>query len=462
MNGEKKAKDQTIGQRAFGRFCPVVPTHEFSPAAVALHRSPPNPIARATLRLLFGLCTILVVWASIGRLDIVAVASGKLIPQTFLKIVQPSEAGIIREILVREGERVREGQVLLRMDPTLTSADLNVLGAEHRRLLLSQRRIDAELNNTLFAKLGDEDPVLFAEVAAQFTANRQSFESSLAEERYAGNQALQQAKAALEIRDKLEKTLPLYREQDDTYAKLAEQGYVGRLAAAEKRAERIEKEEEVQTQVFLIARDEAAVRQSHQRMEQLRNDYMRRLHNERSEVSTRIETLQQEIIKQQHRTALLELKAPRSGVVKSLGTHTAGTVTQPGTILMTLVPDDEPLIAEVWIENKDVGFVYQGQSSKVKLVTYQFQKYGMLDGVVTHVSADADEEESVTRRRETGGLAYRALVELSAQYLDSGGKTFRLVPGMQVSTEINLGTRTIFEYLLSPVRAAFYEAARER
>jgi HlyD family secretion protein len=128
------------------------------------------------------------------------------------------------------------------------------------------------------------------------------------------------------------------------------------------------------------------------------------------------------------------------------------------------------MIAEVWLSNQDVGFVRPGQEAKLKLVAFQFQKYGLIDGKVAHVNVDATEAPSANTRsdalsgrdRPMGPLAFRTLVELSTQSLDADGRRYPLQPGMQVSGEIHLGTRTVLEYLLSPVQKAFHEAGRER
>ena len=172
----------------------------------------------------------------------------------------------------------------------------------------------------------------------------------------------------------------------------------------------------------------------------------------------------------EHRRGLLELKAPQAGIVKDLATHTTGTVAAPGTILMTIVPEGDKLVAEVWVSNQDVGFVREGQGVKVKLAAFQFQKYGMVEGKVTHINADATEAPSPNTRsdalsgrdRPMGPLAFRTLVELDAQELLAGAGRYPLAPGMQVSSEIHLGTRSILEYVLSPVQKAWHEAARER
>jgi len=210
--------------------------------------------------------------------------------------------------------------------------------------------------------------------------------------------------------------------------------------------------------------------QSEQKIAQITADYRRQLQTERVDVAAQFERATQELAKLSHRHELLELRAPQAGIVKDLATHTAGTVAAPGTILMTLVPEGDKLVAEVWVSNQDVGFVRPGQQAKLKLAAFQFQKYGMVEGKVLHVNADATEAPSPNTRsdaltgrdRPMGPLAFRALVELAAQELAADGRRYALQPGMQVAGEIHLGTRTVLEYLLSPVQKAFHEAARER
>jgi HlyD family secretion protein len=184
-----------------------------------------------------------------------------------------------------------------------------------------------------------------------------------------------------------------------------------------------------------------------------------------------LEKIRQELVKQQHRFDLLELKAPQDGVVKDLATHTVGTVVTPGTIMMTLVPQGEPLQAEVWISNEDIGFVRPKQPVKLKLSAFTFQKYGMIDGTVDQVSADASENQGQAKMGEQGmvptnttrtQLHYRTLLTLSNQQLIADGKKHKLTPGMQVTAEIKLGTRSVLEYFFSPVSKAFHEAGRER
>lgn len=445
---------------------------DFSPGLLRIQTQPPAPFARTMLNLLLGLLFLLILWAAFGKLDVVATAEGKLIPQTYVKIVQPFEQGMIRDILVSEGQHVHAGQVLMRLDTTLSDADGKAINADYLGKQIALRRIDAELADKAEFKREASDPnELYAEALAQFRANRLAYQSALAEERSNRDKAISDLAAAQEARSKLMQVLPHYREQDQAYTDLAKDGYVSRLAATDKGRERIEKEQDLKTQEHLIQSGQATLALSSRKLEQISAGYRQKLQTERADVSDKLDKTQAEQTKQQYRHELLELKASQDGIIKDVATHTIGTVISPGTILMTLVPQDEILRAEVWVTNQDVGFIHTGQPAKVKFASYQFQKYGMVDGQVAHLSADASDNnqqgagQAAPANAKPGGnqpAAYRALIDLKAQELLADGVRHVLTPGMQVTAEIHLGTRTILEYLLSPVLGAFQEAGRER
>ena len=443
---------------------------DFLPALQRVEHRPPSPLGRTVLWTVLALVAASLAWAALGKLDVVAVAEGKLVPASYVKIVQPSEQGVVKEILVEEGQRVREGQVLMHMDTALSDADLKSLAADFHTKALAVRRIDAQLAGRPLARGKDDPPGIFAQAQAQYTANVNAWRNALAQERMALAKAKHDLAAATEVKIKLLATLPHYLEQEKAFEKLAADGFAGRLMYTDKQRERIEREQDLKSQEFIIRSAQDTIAQSESRLLQITADYRRQLEAERVDAAPQAERLRQEMAKQRHRHELLQLRAPQDGIVKDLATHTPGTVVAPGTIVMTLVPLDETLRAEVWISNDDVGFVRAEQEAKLKLASFQFQKYGMIDGRVMQVSADATETPNPNTRsdalsgrdRPTGPLAFRALIELKQQYLDADGERYSLAPGMQVIGEIRLGRRTVLEYLLSPVRKAFHEAARER
>jgi HlyD family secretion protein len=441
--------------------------HDFSPPLLRLQESMPNPLGRKVLWTLLVLLAGLVVWAVAGRLDIVAVAEGKLVPQTYVKIVQPAESGIVKEILVREGDRVRAGQVLMRMDTLITDADAKSIQADLERKRLSLRRVDAELADTAFQPRAGDPPHLAAEVQSQYRANRAAFQAALAEERSRLAKAKQDLAAAIEIQRKFADVLPHYREQEKAFDKLGKDGFAGGVLVSDKKRERIEKEQELATQVHMIESARAGVQESEMKLVQIDSDYRRQLHAERNDAQAAFDKLSQELAKQTHRKELLELKATQDSVVKDLATHSIGTVVQPGTVLLTLVPENETLRAEVWLSNEDIGFVKQGQKVRLKFAAFPFQKYGMVEGEVEHIGADSVDPAAgaaapAGKAGATPGLTYKALVTLKATRLEADGERFPLSAGMQANAEILLGTRTVLEYLLSPVQQAWHEAGRER
>jgi HlyD family secretion protein len=272
--------------------------------------------------------------------------------------------------------------------------------------------------------------------------------------------AQEDLRAAQEIAAKLERTAPIYVEQEKAWEKLAREGFAGKLLALERRRSRIENEQDLQAQSAAVMSARAAIAVSERRIAQLGSNHRRELNNERLEAQAQLERLQEDLAKQSHRSDQLELRAPSAGVIKDLATHSTGTVVAPGTILATIVPRHEPLEAEVWVSNLDAGRVKPGAVVKLKLAAFPYQRYGMLEGTVRHMSADA------TERPDPGdaaavGLYYRALIRIDPATNAGSPQPGRLASGMQLAAEIHLGTRLLYEYLISPVRRTLHEAGRE-
>ena len=435
--------------------------HDFLPEILALSEERPSPLPRFVLWCVLALLGAASAWASLGRLDVVAVAEGRLVPKSQLRIVQPSEGGVMRELLVKEGERVREGQVLARMDVRAAEADKATAQNEAALRRLQLRRIDAELGGTGLAARPGDPPQLYAQVEAQREARVQAHEASLAEQRTVIARARRDMQAAQETQAKLAGALPVLVEQQQAFEKLARDGYAGRLMVAQRGRERLEAEQDLRAQEHRVEGARATIEQGERRIAQLTASYRAQLQSERVEAETQLARLDQEIEKLAHRQQLAELRAPAAGIVKDLATHTAGAVLAPGTVLMTLVPEGEALVAEVWLANQDAGFVANGQSAKLKLASFPFQRYGMLDARVVRISADSSERPGEAAKAGAS-YAYRAHLEPLAQELRVGEARHSLLPGMQLTAEIKLGERTVLEYLLSPIQKVAQEAGRER
>ena len=229
-------------------------------------------------------------------------------------------------------------------------------------------------------------------------------------------------------------------------------------------------EQDLRAQQFNAQSLKASINQSEKRMAQIQSTYRQKLDAERVATFADYQKLEQDWAKQAHKNSLLELRAPQAGIIKDLATHTPGTVVSPGTVLMTLVPNNEALQAEVWLKNEDAGFARRGQDVKLKLSAYPFQKYGMVEGTVLQVSADATDKANGSSQQNNNSdlnqssqqTTYRTLIALKKQELEIDQSKLHLAPGMQVAAEIKLADQTVMEYLISPVRRAFHDAGRER
>ena len=440
---------------------------DFAPGLLAIQESPPAKLPRTVMYTVLALFLIMLAWAIFGKLDIIASAEGRLVPQTYVKIVQPADAGIVQEILVQEGQAVEAGQVLMRMDTKFTEADAKTIRNELRLKSLILRRADAELAGRPMMRRKEDPPELYGQVENQYRAHRQAYLDAVGQEAESLNKARHDLRSAQETLYKLQQVVPVYQRSAAAYEKLAKDNFVSQLAAQEKVRDKIEKEQDLKAQESTVASLKSTIAASEKKLAQITSNYKSQLQNERVDTESQYQKLQQDSAKIEHKSNLLELKAPQAGIIKDLATHTRGTVVSPGTVMMTLVPHDEPLQAEILVKNEDVGFVYPNQKTRVKLAAYPFQKYGMIEGTVIYVGADASDGASSAAdkgkdQKAAPQLTYKALVRLGAQSLEIEGEKLRLSPGMQVIAEIHQGRRTVMEYLLSPVQKAFHEAGRER
>lgn len=437
---------------------------DFAPDLLAIQERPPARLPRALILTVGLLVALLLAWAAYAQLDIIATAEGRLVPLTFTKVVQPAEGGVVTEILVKDGDLVKENQVLLRLDSRLSKADTVALGNDVALRKMTVRRIEAELADRPFLPGKDDSMQFYEQVFAQFNARRLAYLDAVAQERETLNRARAELIASEQVMAKLTQTLPSYRQSAEAYRNLVTSGFIGEVAAAEKTREFVEKEHDLKTQAANVRGLSAAIAQSERKILSIRSHYRSQLENERLDTVTQLNKSGQELAKSTVKAGQLEIRAPTDGVVKDLATTTRGAVVAAGTLLMNIVPGDEPLQAEVLLKNEDMGFVAVGQKVKVKVAAYQFQKYGLLDGRVAFISADSADPKQQQQQGQTLSLTYRAIVRLEERALKSvpTGEMLGLSPGMLITAEIHQGRRTVLEYLLSPVRKVGLEAARER
>ena len=437
----------------------------FEPALLRLDATPPAPLPRRLLYAMLALLAVLVTSLFFGRLDVVVVADGRLVPRTLLKIVQPADAGIVREVFVEEGADVLAGQPLFRLDARMADADLRAHRLDLAQRVLHVRRLDAELEGVALHALPGEPEELVTRAIAQLTANRASLADALANAQGQITRTEQELAAAVEVESKLSRTVPIAQTMAVRYERLRQEGYVSELFALERERDRIEREQELRAQRHTVGALRASLGQAVRQHAHVISNHRRQLHAERAEASAQLARSREELDKQLVRREHVELIAPQAGIVKEVSVGTAGTVVAAGAVLLTLVPAGDALEAEVMVRNEDAGFVRVGQRAQLKVAAYPFQKYGLIGAQVLRIGPDAADVQQAPRNAGdeislTG--VYRARLAIAAKSLAFEGSRLALAPGMGVSAEIHLGQRTLIDYLLAPVQKAWHEAARER
>ena len=442
----------------------------FLPAALEIQESPPIPLARWLAWGLLVLVVIAIVWALLGHVNIVASAEGKIIPSSRVKQVQPLEKGVVKALLVSEGEYVKQGQPLIEFDTTLTQADKKRLASDlysaKLRLAVSKgvlsllekpnsqittSFIDAYLLNVPADTLA-LDAALYKNMLRQqwlqYQSQLKALESGLAK-----IQAEQSA--TKEVIIKLEQTLPIAEKRAVTLKSLHGKDFVSENDYLTVEQERIQQTQDLAAERQRLKQLQAAKEEVREQINLHKAQSSGTLLTEITELQRQIASLEEEFTKASDINAKQVLYAPVAGRVQELAVNTVGGVVTEAQQLMLVVPDEEQLEVVVFLENKDIGFVHEGMSSEIKIHTFPFTKYGVIDAEVTTVSDDATVDEQ-------RGLIYRMQLRMAKNTLWVEGKEVKLQPGMAVTAEVQTGERRIMEFFLAPLLRAKSESIRER
>jgi hemolysin D len=453
----------------------------FLPAALEIVETPPSPTGRAIAATIVVLFCAALAWAWWGTIDIVASASGKIVPSGRTKVVQPFETAVVRAIRVQDGQTVKAGDVLIELDPTVNAAERDHL---HNDLLAEQLNI-ARLRAALaggddpvaeFMPPADADPALISTqrqlLVNQLTEHRAKI---AALDRQQAQKEAEQATTAATIH-KLETMIPVIQPRVDIRKTLMDKELGSKLAYFETLQLLVEQQEELGVQRSHLHEAEAAAAAIRETRSQAVAEYRRTLSDELAKAEQKANGLAQDLIKAEQRTRLQRLTAPVDGVVQQLAIHTVGGVVTPAQSLLVVVPSDSRLEIEAMVSNRDIGFVHPGQEAEIKIDTFNFTRYGLLNGRVLSVSQDAiirDRQQDRANDRTLGTqndssepkgqeLNYSARISLDRTKMRIDDRMVNLTPGMAVTVEIKTGSRAILSYLLSPLLRYQQESLRER
>ncbi|PQQ40313.1 HlyD family type I secretion periplasmic adaptor subunit [Photorhabdus luminescens] len=432
--------------------------YEFQPGYLEIVERPPAPWARRTAIALTLFLLVVLLWSIVGRLDIHANATGRLLVSSHSKVIQSLEPGEIVAIHVRDGQKVKAGDVLIKLNPIGVEAELKERQEQLNFKRLELARLQALLTETPTEHFAVQESIPQAQVELarehlvsiwkEMVANLESLDGEMNV-----NQANQSARNA-DITE-LEKLLTNIKVRLEARRTLAANKLLPKVELLEQEKEKLEIERILSQQYAELA----VLKAQYQVLEESRNRYLtktrREYYDQLNEAQTAVAVMTQQLIKAGEKQRLQSLRAPVDGVVQQLAIHTLGGVVQSAQQLMVIVPDDTPLEAEVMVLNKDVGFVHAGQPVEIKVDSFPYTRYGTIRGKVAHVSKDAVKDEQL-------GLVFPAQIQMERSSIAVDEHEVPLQAGMSITAEIRTGERRVIDYLLSPLQQYQSEALRER
>ncbi|ARU88635.1 HlyD family type I secretion periplasmic adaptor subunit [Pseudomonas sp. M30-35] len=436
---------------------------QFMPAALALQEQPVHPAPRYIQWTIMAFAVLTLVWACVGEIDVVATASGKIVPNGKSKIIQPSEVAVVKAIYVYDGQHVKAGDLLIELDTSMTGADIERLSSD----LLAAEVDTARAKSLLDAIEQNRGPSSLAKLIPHASLEQQKAAQRWVQGQYLELQStLAQSAAAIEQRSaeiesakstvaSLQQSLPITRELAADYKRLLKKNFIAKHAYLEKEQIRLDQERELSIQKSRVLELSAAKKAAQSQQNSVIAQTRRAMLDLEHESEQRSAALSQELKKAQQRDSLMRLTAPVAGTVQQLAIHTNGGVVTEAQPLMVIVPSDQPVEVEAMLENKDIGFVRPGQTVEIKVETFSFTKYGVVDGTVVSISNDAIEDERL-------GLVYSARIQLKQKSIQVGENKIALSPGMAVRAEVKTDKRKVIDYFLSPLQRYANESLIER
>ena len=433
---------------------------EFLPAILEVTETPPSPTGRLVMWSVLLLVVIALAWSILGHINEVAVAAGKVIPSGQIKTIQVKNKGIVKEINVEEGQLVQEGDVLVILDPTTTTADYDSLKKRAAYYKLDIQRLTAELTQQPFVP--EEDPDLEAHDLAAEMALYQSRTSDYRTQRQSRVDVIDQKIARLQATqasyEKYAEVLAIQQEKEARLLELREQNAIAEFQLLEQQSSTIEYAKNAQAELDSINSIKAEIAEAQQNLANVDAAYHKDIMTALVEAKKEYYTVTESIKKADEDSRMATIYAPITGRVYNLNIHTLGGIVTDAQPLMQIVPEDAKLEFEVYADNKDIGFIKVGQEAEVKVETFNFQKFGMYRAEVMEISADAVNEPNDQARDKK----FKLLLDPTSNDINVYGQPAKLEVGMNVSAEIKIKEKRIIDFFLDPFRRYTSEALRER
>ena len=411
--------------------------------------------ARSLLYAVAIIVVALVIWSALAEIDEVTRGQGKVIPSKQIQLVGSQDGGIVTEILVREGDIVEKGQLMLRLDQTRSESSFRENRAEYQALELKASRLRAVADKTDFVpdpELAKAVPRIVAQEMALFISSKGSLEL---EKQIAQEQLIQRKEELVEItarEGQMDRSLEFTQRELNVTRPMVNSGAVSEVEILRLEREVNQLRGERDQARAQLRRIKSSIAEAERKIEDVENEFVNEVREELADTLTRINALQEAGTGLSDRVQQTSVRSPVNGTVKQLYYNTIGGVVLPGKEIIEVVPLDDTLLLEVRIRPKDIAFLIPGQKALVKFTAYDFVVYGGLDGTVEHIGADTVVDEE-------GNPFYEVNVRTKEP---SMGDDKPIIPGMTVEVDILTGKKSVLAYLMKPVLRAKQYALTER
>ena len=417
--------------------------------SIAMEESPVPGAMNLAVNITGALLAVFIIWSAFTHVQEVAVAQGQIVPSGHIQTVQHLEGGIVREIMVEDGQLVEKGQPLLKLDDTNANADLGQMRERQKSLELQATR----LRNFTSGQASD----------ASLTPEEQAILTSMEEARASQQNVLndqiaqkeKELQGILSSRESLSRNLALSREELAINQKLSKRGSVSRMAVMSSERQVNALEGELATSISQEHQTSAGLDEARNRLQSLSADLKQDAMKTLGQVEAELAEVKESIRKLESASNRTIVEAPVRGIVKGLSVHTIGSVAEQGKVLLEIVPVDEDMVVEALVSPNDIGNLKPGQDVKVKVTAFDSSRYGSIPARLDSISAS-------TFQNEDGQSFYKAKIKLEQNYVGGTPGQNVVLPGMIIQADIITGEKTVLQYLLKPIRKGTQTAFNER
>ena len=418
----------------------------------------PTPYSLTMLFLIMVFFVVAAIWAWFAVLDEVTHAEGKVIPSSRIQVIQNLEGGILKEILVAEGQLVSKGQVVIKIDDTGFSSSFGEIQARYDSLIVEIARLKAEAEGTplrFSLKMEKKYPGIIKDQLALFTARKSELKSQVAIVQQQLVQRKQEKDELLGKLVQLRESLKLTQEELEITQPLAEKSIVPKVELLRIKRQKNELEGHISAAELALPRVESAIKEAQSRVDEKYKHFKSVSSEELSKRNVEFSRIKETILGAQDKVSRAEIRSPVRGLVKSIKKSTIGGVVKPGEDMMEIVPLDDTLLVEARVRPADIAFLHPNQKARVKFTSYDFSVYGGLTGKLEQIGVDTELDDN-------GNAYYKVMVRTDKNHLAKGEETLPIIPGMVATVDIITGQKTVLAYIMKPIIKAKQLALTER